>query len=134
VLDTELVYVVANSVASQHLATFLIHGTHPSESYIVVLINKMKTAQQLIARGWKGLCWPYWHNSCRVLPTCCETPTWGLCTTNHGKWLSHFCPCHFSLVSMHSALAYATVGVPVVCSNFGLVIWLVFIPHTSWEY
>ena len=72
-LDTELVYVVANSVASQHLATFLIHGTHASESYIVILINKIKTAQQLIrnGRGSIGLIG-------RVLPTCCETPRWEL--------------------------------------------------------
>ena len=40
-----------NSAVSLHLATVLIHGTHAFQNYKVVLINKTKTAQQLIGNG-----------------------------------------------------------------------------------
>ena len=97
---------------------------------------------QETVREWKVLYsvyWPYWNNSCRVLPTCCETPTWELCTHKPLEMIVMFLSLSFifglhALPLASTSRPSAIVAFTVVCFNFGWIIWLAFLPHATWEW
>ena len=101
-------------------------------SYIATPVDKTKQSN---SQGTEGGLFALLANGCGVLHTCCETPTWELCTREPLEMnivflsLSFF----FGLHALHRHTLVALCHCTVVCFSFSLVIilWLPNVPHAT---